>query len=98
TDGLREFLRQDPPAKPITEHMPVCGCLRLVHWSLRSASLLGSTRCRGCRDRAQPLERLALDLAAALLAHPKPCPDLLVGLRDPVAQAVVAREHLPVAV
>jgi hypothetical protein len=46
--------------------------------------------CPGSRDRAQPVQRFALDLATAFLADPQAAADFLVGLGLVLIQAVAA--------
>src|SRR3954447_12250428 len=57
---------------------------------------LGGARRNGC-DRAQAVQRVALDLAGAFLSQPEPLADLVVTLDSLVLQAVAADEHLSVA-
>src|SRR3954469_25151125 len=50
----------------------------------------------GLRHRAQPVERLALELTAALRAHAERLADLLVALRGAI-EAVAPDDHLSMA-
>jgi hypothetical protein len=49
-------------------------------------------------QRPEPVQRLALELAAALLADPDPRADVCVRLGFLAAQSVAAQEDLAVAV
>src|SRR4051812_19879498 len=53
---------------------------------------LGGARRNGC-DRAQAVQRVALDLAGSFLSQPQPLADLVVTLDSLVMQAVAAHEH-----
>jgi hypothetical protein len=54
----------------------------------------GARRCFG--DRTEPVQRLTLDLAAALLAVPQPPADLLVAPRHALIEPEATHQHLSV--
>src|SRR5215213_8271024 len=71
-------------------------CTSTSRSTAADAQRVASGERRRRSDRAQAVERLALDLATALLADAEPPADLLVALDTAAVDAVAPGEHVAV--
>src|SRR5262245_48270084 len=78
--------------------MPACAAPRLAPPDMTNATVIVSGRNPlPASELAQPVQRLALELAASFLADTERCSDLGVRLHAVAVDAVTTHEHLAVA-